>query len=155
MKHDTHWTGIPYTLSGSPTHSVWIFIQIGRFILRSLSPCGEGGGVIISRDAPPVTERPILLFRNSHFPFSFPGNDRFWDVFRWDTVTLCYGTQIKYWGFASSVSPFEKTSGLIGWGKSFWGTAAVCRGNPGQMLGLLILLVSLLRRLRYRPCAPT
>ena len=65
-------SGTSRLLRGSPYLSVWIFMNFRRFMLLFLSPCEEGEGVIISRDAPPFTERPCSLFRNAHLYVLLP-----------------------------------------------------------------------------------
>ncbi len=85
--------------------------------------------------------RPGLLFSNFHLSFSFRENDRvfFGRAFRFrETVTLCYGTQLRYWDFSSFGSPLGESNGV----ESFRGTSVTYRGNPNQIFGLRILLVS-------------
>lgn len=85
--------------------------------------------------------RPVLLFINFHLSFSFSGKTTgfsFGRDFRFrDTVTLCYGTRIRCSDFSSFGSPFGERFGQV-----VLGHRASCLGNPDQMFGLLILLVS-------------
>ena len=59
-----------------------------------------------------------------------------------------YGSDpIYFFGIFIFRSPSGKTTGFFGsGGKSFWDTAADCSGNPDQIFGLLILLVSFFER---------